>query len=226
VGSRKPIPTIRAVVTHAHAIVRHGVIAALETRPDIAVTDGGENEDPIALLRRVRPDVVIAQEDGALIDGTHLIKAIDRHGLAARVILIAESWAGETLYRAFREGAAGFLTYRDPVAHILATVEQAANPGASRYLDPHSVMQNYLRHHTVGLYGRHDRQTLTRPLLTMREIEVLRYTARGYSIRETSRHLRMSVPTVKNHRHSIYSKLGVANAAAAVSRAWSYGYIP
>jgi DNA-binding CsgD family transcriptional regulator len=31
----------------------------------------------------------------------------------------------------------------------------------------------------------------------------------------------MSVPTVKNHRHSIYSKLGVANAAAAVSRAWS-----
>jgi DNA-binding NarL/FixJ family response regulator len=214
------------VVTHAHAIVRHGVIAALDTRPDIAVTDAGESEDPIALLRRVRPDVVIAQYDGALIDGFHLIKAIDRHGLAARVILIAESWMGEQLYQAYREGAAGFLTYRDPVAHIVAAVERAAVPGASRYQDPQAVLQDYLRHHTLGLYGRHDRQTLVRPLLTMREIEVLRYTARGYSIRETSRHLRMSVPTVKNHRHSIYSKLGVANAAAAVSRAWSYGYIP
>jgi DNA-binding NarL/FixJ family response regulator len=226
VAEPTPTPTLRVLITHAHAIVRHGVIAALETRPDIAVTDGGESEDPIVLLRRVRPDIVIAQHDGALVDSAHLIKAIDRHGLAARVILIAENWAGETLYRAFREGAAGFLTYRDPIAHIVATVERAANPGGGRYQDPQSVMQDYLRHHTVGLYGRHDRQTLTRPLLTMREIEVLRYTARGYSIRETSRHLRMSVPTVKNHRHSIYSKLGVANAAAAVSRAWSYGYIP
>ena len=225
-ANQEPTPTIRVVVANAHAIVRHGAIAALETRPEISVTDGGESEDPIALLRRVRPDVVIAQDDGALVHGAHLIKAIDRHGLAARVILIAESWAGETLYRAFREGAAGFLTYRDTVAHIVATVERAAAPGTSRYQDPQSVMQDYLRHHTVGLFGRHDRQTLSRPLLTMREIEVLRYTARGYSIRETSRHLRMSVPTVKNHRHSIYSKLGVANAAAAVSRAWSYGYIP
>jgi DNA-binding NarL/FixJ family response regulator len=226
VAEQTSTPTIRVVVAHAHAIVRHGLIAALETRPDFHVTNLDETDDSIGVIRRVRPDVVIADYDPHAIGGCHLIKDIDRHGLAARVILIAEAWAGEALYRAFREGSAGFLTYRDSVGHIVAAVERATSPGSSRYQDPHSVLQDYLRHATVGLYGRHDRQHLARPLLTLREIEVLRYAAKGYSIRETSRHLRMSVPTVKNHRHSIYSKLGVANCAAAVSRAWSYGYIP
>ena len=71
----------------------------------------------------------------------------------------------------------------------------------------------------------HECQEINWPLLMLREIEVLRYAARGFSIQETSQLLRVSVPTVKNHRHSIYSKLGVRNRTQAVNRGRELGLV-
>ena len=52
--------------------------------------------------------------------------------------------------------------------------------------------------------------------LTARECEVLALMARGLSGKETARHLGLSQHTVKNHRASIFKKLGARNGMEAV----------
>jgi DNA-binding NarL/FixJ family response regulator len=52
--------------------------------------------------------------------------------------------------------------------------------------------------------------------LTAREHEVLTLMARGLSVTETARHLGVTAQTVKNHRASIFKKLGARNGIEAV----------
>jgi DNA-binding CsgD family transcriptional regulator len=55
--------------------------------------------------------------------------------------------------------------------------------------------------------------------LTVREIEILELTVSGASCRQCAEALSIGESTVRKHRGSIFRKLGVRNAAAAVSLA-------
>ena len=56
--------------------------------------------------------------------------------------------------------------------------------------------------------------------LTDRENEVLEQIAFGFSNKEISDNLLISEPTVENHIHHIYTKLGISNRAQAVVQAF------
>ena len=213
-------------MAHSRAIVRSGLVALLQDLPQYRVTSLAEGDDPVGAIRRLHPHVAIVEYASQGSDGPHVLASIARHGLSTAPVMIAERWTGGEIYRLFQEGAAGFLTYGDRPDRVVEVVGRAADPKRVPFGDADAAFREHLRHATVEVPTLRERKELNRPLLTLREIEVLRYAARGFSIQETSQLLRVSVPTVKNHRHSIYSKLGVPNAAAAVSRAWSYGYIP
>jgi DNA-binding NarL/FixJ family response regulator len=58
-----------------------------------------------------------------------------------------------------------------------------------------------------------------RPLLTRRELEILRFVARGYTNGEVARALWVTDETVKYHLANVYRKLGVSNRGEAV--AWA-----
>jgi DNA-binding NarL/FixJ family response regulator len=57
-----------------------------------------------------------------------------------------------------------------------------------------------------------------RGALTLREIEVLQLTARGYTNLQIARALLISVSTVKKHLRSVVSKLGVSDRTQATVR--------
>lgn len=61
--------------------------------------------------------------------------------------------------------------------------------------------------------------------LSRREIEILRYIARGSSDRETAQALFLSLNTIKWHNRQIYSKLGVASRKQAVELALQEGLL-
>jgi transcriptional regulator EpsA len=63
--------------------------------------------------------------------------------------------------------------------------------------------------------------TMPTPLLTGREIEVLRWVTKGKSNYEIGMILVLSTLTIKNHMQRIYKKLNVHNRAQAVSRSHS-----
>jgi DNA-binding NarL/FixJ family response regulator len=61
--------------------------------------------------------------------------------------------------------------------------------------------------------------------LTPRELHVLELLARGSTNRRIARDLRISERTVKNHLHSVYAKLEVADRTGAVVKAIKAGLV-
>ena len=64
------------------------------------------------------------------------------------------------------------------------------------------------------------------PDLTSREVEVLRYVARGLSNPDIGRTLFISEATVKSHVTRIFEKLDVKDRTAAVTVAIARGILP
>ena len=58
------------------------------------------------------------------------------------------------------------------------------------------------------------------PPLTVRENQVLKQIAFGFTNKEISYNLSISESTVENHIHNIYNKLGITNRAQAVGYAF------
>jgi DNA-binding NarL/FixJ family response regulator len=69
------------------------------------------------------------------------------------------------------------------------------------------------------------RRRARRPLLTDREVEVLRLVASGNSNREIAGALHLSEHTVARHMQNVLSKLGVSSRAAAASSALKQGLL-
>lgn len=64
-----------------------------------------------------------------------------------------------------------------------------------------------------------------KPRLTVRETEVLRWLAEGYTNDQIADRLSISLPTVRKHVNSAKQKLGVRNSVAACAMALKWGFI-
>jgi DNA-binding NarL/FixJ family response regulator len=79
----------------------------------------------------------------------------------------------------------------------------------------------------TGCAPSHDQGSLSTLVgrLSVRQLDVLREIARGSSNLEAARNLYLSPHTVKQHTHTIYTKLGVRNRVEAVCEAQRIGIL-
>ncbi len=61
--------------------------------------------------------------------------------------------------------------------------------------------------------------------LSKREVQVVALLAEGLSKQKISEHLSIKVSTVATHVKNIYQKMGVENAAGAISKAYRCGIL-
>lgn len=64
-----------------------------------------------------------------------------------------------------------------------------------------------------------------RPILTKRQIEILRLIAEGLLTKEIAAHLKVSPKSIEFHKTRLYSKIGVTSIAGAVRYAIREGYV-
>jgi DNA-binding CsgD family transcriptional regulator len=81
------------------------------------------------------------------------------------------------------------------------------------------LVATLLRPHLYAVYQDSLRRREGRPKLTVRQWELLRLVAAGYSNAEIARMLCLSEGTVRKHLENIFARLGVSNRTAAVARA-------
>lgn len=76
-----------------------------------------------------------------------------------------------------------------------------------------------LRPHLSEVYDQHQEVLSGTPELTMRQWEILRLVADGFTNGQIARRLGLSEATVRKHLENTYARLGVTNRTSAVSRA-------
>jgi two-component system NarL family response regulator len=119
----------------------------------------------------------------------------------------------DDLYEAIKAGANGYLL-KDISAEEVAGAIHAVVRGHS-LISP-SMASKLLSEFKTLADQAADKEQLPAPVLTPRELEVLKLVARGMSNREVAEQLYISENTVKNHVRNILEKLHLHSRMEAV----------
>jgi two-component system nitrate/nitrite response regulator NarL len=203
-------------VANDDPLVREELLRAVDRRSTLElVGSAGDGREALEQIRRTRPDVALLDVTMAELDGLAVARAVARDELPTKIVFQSACDDGAVVYRALAEGAAGFLP-KDATATAMCDAVLAVARGET-VLSP-EVQSGIAK----------EIRTRTPPrglILSARENEVLVLIADGMSAPDIGRRLHLSPATVKGHLHSLYSKLGVKERAAAVAEAMRRGLL-
>jgi len=206
---------IRIVLADDHPVVREGLRGMLAAEPGLEVVgEAGSGSEAVALVGRLRPDVVLMDLRMPGGDGVEAITKIRASGdSGARIIVLTTYDTDADILRAVEAGAAGYLLKDSPRADLLRAIRAAARG------------ETVLAPAVAGRLISRVREPRAEAL-SARETEVLALVARGLTNVQIGRALYVSEATVKTHLMRACNKLGVTGRAAAVAKAMQTGALP
>jgi len=206
-----PDDTIGVVVVDDHDLVRRGLLAFLDSEPDIEVVgQAGGGAEALELLAALnsegrRPDVIVMDLQMAPVDGIESTRQIRALYNDIEVVALTSFSEDERVHAALEAGASGYLL-KDSDADEVAAAVRAAHRGELQ-LDPVVArrLMSSLRE------GPHDPTAE----LTSRELEVLLLVAAGKPNKEIAAELSISERTARTHVSRILRKLRLSSRTQA-----------
>ena len=196
--------TIRVVIVDDHAMLRAGLEQLLAGEPDLEVVGkAAEGAEAVALVREVRPDVVLMDLQMPGLDGVEATRQIVGEELADVLVLTSYSDA-ERIVGALDAGALGYLlkdAEPDEVLRGIRAVARGESP-----INPRAARE---------LLGARRTTSSAAADLTPRETEVLELVRQGLANKQIARRLGISERTVKAHLTSAFQRIGVVDRTQA-----------
>jgi two-component system NarL family response regulator len=205
---------IRVLIADDQALFRRGLYVVLGAEINIKVV--GEAEDgaaAIAKAEELSPDVVLMDIRMPRVNGIEAARRIREILPTTRILMLTVSDEEDDLYEAIKAGANGYLLKEISVEEVAGAI-YAVMQGQS--LITPSMASKLLSEFNALAKRAAAREQLPAPVLTARELEVLRLVARGMSNREVADQLFISENTVKNHMRNILEKLHLHSRMEAV----------
>ena len=191
-------------------LAREALRRAVATIPGVdRVSVAGSGEEGLLRWGADKPDLVLLDVRMPGIGGVETARRILSTSPQAGVIMMTMSEDVEGVARAVNAGARGYLVKDASREELSAIVTQALADGAARRDAPR------LRPDAAG----------GMPVLTERELQVLRGMSRGCSNAEIGKELYLSEDTVKTHARRLFRKLGAADRAQAVAMGFRWGLV-
>lgn len=211
------MPATRILLIGRKTMCLEGLSAILASSPEIEVIGRSADwKDGLARAATLEPDIVIVDmvhcDECGPATPVECVSALEN----TSVIIVGLPDADPGIIDAFEAGALGYLTLSgqsaEDVRRVVATV--AAGEAA---LDPKLSAGVLARMRRLARSSGPASARDASP--TDREQDVLALLVAGNSNREIAAALHVSESTVKNHLHTLYSKLGVESRSQAVSEA-------
>ena len=203
--------TIRILTADDHPIIREGLSVILRSENDIElIAEAVDGAQACELYDRHLPDVLMLDLRMPEKDGLQVItELMSTRRPKPQIIVMSAYETEDDIRRDFRAGAKGYLVKGTQPEQILEAVRRVAKGEALASSKIASVFT----------------ESLARPELSYRELQVLKQLATGKNNKEIARELQITEHTVKAHVRSILSKLYAVGRAEAVSTAMRRGLI-
>lgn len=197
---------IKIYLTDDHKILRESLNILLSQEEDIEVV--GEAEDGLAVeegLRKTAADILILDISMPKRSGLDVAKNIVREYPDLKIIFLTMHKSEEILAEAFESGAKGYVLKENAFEELIKAIH-AVKDGkvyVSSELAP-TLLHGFLSNERRGSD------------LSVREREILKLLAEGYSNKEISDMLVISIKTVETHRANIMRKNNFKNITELV----------
>jgi DNA-binding NarL/FixJ family response regulator len=190
----------RILVADDHAVVRRGLIEILrDVLPAAVFGEAESGARTLELARREPWDVVVLDVSLPDQNGLDVLKQIRVFAPRLPVLILSMYPEEQFALRAFRAGAAGYVTKKTAPQEIGDAVRRVL--GGRRYITP-SIAERM----ALDLARPTDRAP--HELLSDREYQVFRRLAMGKTVKDIGAELTLSVQTVSTYRARILSKMG------------------
>ncbi|AMM19441.1 LuxR family transcriptional regulator [Frondihabitans sp. PAMC 28766] len=223
---------IRLLIADDQTAVRQALEVMLGLVEDLDVVGTAANgQEAVELAGKLRPDVVLMDLNMPVMGGAEATEHIVDANDAISIVVLTTFEDDESILRALRAGALGYLT-KDADHFQIAQAVRSAHLGQS-VLDP-EVQTRLLRLASSvsargGATGRDSAgklgpiRTEASSLLTQREKEILQLIGAGLRNRDIADALTISEATVKTHINNIFTKADLHSRADAVRYALTVG---
>jgi DNA-binding NarL/FixJ family response regulator len=200
---------MRVLIADDHEVVRRGVHALLEGRPNWEVCgEAATGREAIESARKLRPDLVILDIHMPDMDGLEAIPQILGVCPGAKILVLTMHDSGEVATKALAAGASGVVLKSEATRDLVMAI-QAMEKGKP-FLSPAVTKMILEQLVKTGKPGPSPSD------LTPRELEVLKLLAQGRSHKEIAYALDISVKTVDAHRTNLMRKLDLHSLSGLI----------
>jgi DNA-binding NarL/FixJ family response regulator len=193
---------LRIVVVDDHAVVRRGVRALLESRPDWqVVAEATTGREALDAVKRHRPEIVVMDISLPELNGLDATRQIVQESPQTEVLVLTMHHSEELARDVLKAGARGYVLKSDADESLIAAVDALRQhkpfltSGVTEFM-----LDGFLRDMSVP-------DLSTRDPVTPREREIIQLLTEGLSNKEAAARLGISVKTIEAHRANIMRKL-------------------
>ena len=201
---------IKVLIADDHTIVREGIRSLLEAREDIEVVgEASTGTEAIEKTEALKPDVAIIDISMPILNGLEATLRIKKNVPQCKVLVLTMHENKESVRQVLRAGASGYLVKKSAASQLFDAIHAVFKGEA--FFSP-SISKMLLEEY------KEDAGPLDKTL-SFREREVLQLVAEGYTNREISELLHISVKTVEGHKDNIRRKLGIQDRTGLIKYA-------
>jgi DNA-binding NarL/FixJ family response regulator len=197
---------IKVLLADDHSIVRGGLRRIVEESGDMEViAEAADGREAIRQVEAAVPDVAVVDISMPGIDGLEVVSRLKGSHPELPVLILTMHEEAQYIVRAIEAGAMGYLTKQSAPEQLVKAIRRVMS--GHRYLTDEAAEMLALR----IARGTHKQTPLES--LSMRELQVLRRLAMGYTNREIAAAYSISIKTVDTYRARLLKKLNLRNNA-------------
>lgn len=215
--------------------------SAVQDHPEMALVHvAATGLDMRAWLEDHHPDVLLVDLGLPDVSGLEIVKFGAKRWPQMRIAVVTLFSDEPHVMACLEAGAMGYILKQSPALDVRVTILDIANGGApmspfiARYvlqrLRQAAQSQAQTQTQTQAQFQAqaqavHPQEELEPAVLTVRELSILDYVARGFRVSEVAQLLDIQASTVSSHLKNIYVKLAVHSKTEAVYEAVRMGWI-
>lgn len=196
---------LRILITDDHPIVRQGLRQIITETSDMVVADEASNGwEALSKVRASYYDVVLLDISMPGLHGLDIIRQLKNERPGLPVLILSIHPEEQYAVRAFRAGAAGYLTKESAPDELLAAIQKVSIGG--KYVSS-SLAERLASDLETGA------EQLPHETLSDREYQVMCMIAVGKTVTKIAEELSLSAQTVSTYRSRILGKMRMRNSA-------------
>jgi DNA-binding NarL/FixJ family response regulator len=213
------MPPVRVLLADDHTLFRVGIRALLQTVGDVeVVAEAGDGREALRQIEAHRPDVALLDIMMPGLNGLDAAARIARQYPRTRVVVLSMNADEDSVLRALRAGAVGYLVKAADPAELELAIRAAARG--------ETFLSSAVSAHVVAAsLGRVNRELTALERLTPRQREVLQLVAEGHTTREIAKQLGISPKTAEAYRGELMKALDIHDVASLTRYAIRTGLV-